>query len=73
MTGSNSPPKPMRLSPAQVRALLSIYRGRPWSHLYGRSMHGAAGQTARSLRKLGLITRDDELTEAGRYEAASRS
>ncbi len=69
---SNNPPPLAKLSPAMVAALRSIYLGRAWEHIRGRSMHGGYGQTRRALIKLGLIDRNDELTEAGRDEIARR-
>lgn len=68
---SNNPPKPAPCSPAMARVLVNLYRGRPaWGHLYGRSMHGGAGQTERALRNRGWIDGETELTDAGRERAA---
>lgn len=71
----NTPPRAARVSPAMARVLVNLYRGRPaWEHLYGRSMHGAAGQTERALHTRGLATgygRALILTDAGRACAAS--
>lgn len=56
------------------RVLKNLHAGRaPWSHLRGRSMHGAAGQTERALLTRGLAERRAgrlSLTEAGRRVAA---
>lgn len=68
----NGAPALLKLSPAMERALVSYYRGTPWAHLRGRSMHGGSGQTWQALYRLGLLTKDDQLTERGRYEAAAR-
>mgnify|MGYP001407998773 CR=1 FL=1 len=71
----NNPPRTARVSPAMARVLINLYRGRlPWEHLYGRSMHGAAGQTERALLTRGLVTgygREITLTDVGRECTAS--
>jgi len=61
-------PALLKLSPAMI----SYYRGKPWAHLAGRSMHGGSGQTWCALYRLGLLSADDELTERGQYEATAR-
>lgn len=72
--GTNNPPKPACCSPAMARVLINLYRGRPpWDHLYGRSMHGGAGQTEMALHARGWVEgagRSLVLTEAGREQAA---
>ncbi|MDR2187023.1 MAG: hypothetical protein LBE62_03100 [Azonexus sp.] len=52
---------------AQRRALLNIAARRPsWSGLAGRSGLVGHALTLAALRRKGWITRDDELTDAGR-------
>lgn len=60
-----------KLTPAMVAALKSIQAGRPWSHLQGKAEFGGAAWTRRTLIKRGLITGDDQLTDAGRAALAS--
>ncbi len=67
---SNNPPVRRDLSPAMVLALLSFVDGRPWHHLYGRSMHGGATGTVHALARKGLMNpHGTSLTENGWMEA----
>lgn len=46
----------MKVSVSQMRMLESIYKGKPYNyHCTGMSQFGAAGQTRRSLIRLGLL------------------
>lgn len=48
------------------KALLNIAAGRPASHgLYGSSVYGGYRGTITSLRRRGLVTAENNLTEAG--------
>lgn len=58
--------KPKKLTPAMTAALESIRDGQPWKHLFGRSAWGGATWTRKALIERGLITKNDELTDAGR-------
>jgi len=57
-----------------AQVLINLYRGLDaWRHLYGRSMHGGAGQTERALKARGwvkLVDGELTLTDHGRERAA---
>lgn len=63
--------KPKLPTPAGRRALLNIDAGRGSDFgISGRSAYGGHSGTMVALRRAGLVTLDEQLTEAGRAMAA---
>lgn len=58
--------KPAKLSPRQFAVLGHAIEGRPLNHgLVGRAAAGGLDGTIVNLRKRGLLTRDNKITDAG--------
>jgi hypothetical protein len=58
--------QPAKLSPAQFNVMGNAINGRPLKDgIYGAAAHGGFEGTAFSLRKRGLLTKENKLTDAG--------